>query len=391
MGITLRKWCRASSLFDGQWREPLKGDVLLLLVVTVLVFFGLLMVYSSSFIFAQERTGDGYAFIKKQVVFALMGGIGLYVAQMIPHRQWSKWGVPLLFGITSLLLFVLIPGVGVRVGGAQRWVRLGFFQLQPAEIAKFILIIFVARQLDKKKDRVEKFTAGILASVMWIAPALVLLLMQPDFGSVVMVSVVAFTLLYVGGAKARYLFGSAAAAVAAAVVIIFSSPYRHARVLAYVDPWKDPAGKGFQILQSLVGLSNGKFTGVGLGNGKEKLFYLPEAHNDFIFAVIGEELGFLGVCLVSLAFSFFVYRGLRIGWVALNERNDRFGFLLATGISLMIGLQAFVNMAVVLGLLPTKGLSLPFISYGGSALLVDLFAVGILLSVSKKPSVSNAA
>ncbi len=361
----------------------------MLLVVTALVSFGLLMVYSSSFIFAQERTGDGYAFIKKQVVFALMGSAGLYVAQMIPYRKWAKWSVPLLFGITATLLFVLVPGVGVRVGGAQRWVRLGFFQIQPAEIAKFILVIFVAYQLDRKRDRVKNFTAGILSNVMWIAPALLFLLIQPDFGSVVMVCSVVFALLFVGGARARYLFGSAAVAAVSAVIIVFSSPYRHARVLAYVDPWKDPSGKGFQILQSLMGLSNGKLLGVGLGNGKEKLFYLPEAHNDFIFAVIGEELGFLGVCLVSLAFALFVYRGLRIGWMALNERNDRFGFLLATGISLMIGLQAFVNMSVVLGLLPTKGLSLPFISYGGSAMLVDLFAVGILLSISKKPSVKN--
>ena len=348
-----------------------------------LVLFGLIMVYSSSFIFAQERTGDGFAFIKKQVVFTLIGLGAMMGVQWIDYRQWAKWSHWILLGMTTLLVMGMVPGIGSKVLGAQRWIRLGFLQVQPAEMAKFCLILFVARQLDRKSDKIESFTAGVLAQVIMVLPALALLLAQPDFGSTVIIGLVIFSLMFVAGVPLRYLGGGVILGGAFSALMIFTSSYRQARLFAYLDPWKDPMGKGFQILQSLVGLNNGHITGVGLGNGKEKLFYLPEAHNDFIFAVIGEELGFLGVVLVALAFSYLVYRGMRIGWNCLNERNDRFGFFLATGIALMIGLQAFVNMGVVLGLLPTKGLSLPFISYGGSGLIMNLFAVGVLLSISR--------
>lgn len=348
-----------------------------------LVFFGLLMVYSSSFIFAQERTGDGFAFIKKQLLFAIMGTGLLVGMSAFDYRKLYRWSYWILGAITALLALVLVPGMGSRAGGAQRWIGLGFLNVQPAEIAKFALILFVARQLERKADRIDRFVPGVLSSVMMVVPALGLLLLQPDFGSVVMISLVIFVLMFLAGVPLKYLLAPVCLGIVGAAAAILGSPYRHARLLAYLDPWKDPSGKGFQILQSLVGLHNGRIFGVGLGNGKEKLFYLPEAHNDFIFAVIGEELGFIGIACVVAAFVFFVYRGLRVAWVRLNEHEDRFGFLLAAGITLMIGLQGFINMSVVLGLLPTKGLSLPFISYGGSALLMDLTAIGILLSIAK--------
>jgi cell division protein FtsW len=215
---------------------------------------------------------------------------------------------------------------------------------------------------------------------------MILLLRQPDFGTVVMLGVVLFILLYLAGTPIRILGATFSGAVIVAAYLALGTEYRRQRLMTYLDPWKDQAGKGFQILQSFVGLHHGGLTGVGLGNGKEKLFYLPEAHNDFIFSVIGEEMGFLGVALLIITFFMFIYLGLQIAWRAEKIHRDPFGYLLASAITLSLGLQAFVNMAVVLGLLPTKGLNLPFVSYGGSSLLVDLAAVGILLSVARGPA-----
>jgi cell division protein FtsW len=279
----------------------------------------------------------------------------------------------------------MIPGVGSRVGGAQRWINLGVFNLQPGEFAKFAVLIFVSRLLERKSDRLSKFVPGMVSPFFIALPVFGLLLAQPDFGTTAMIAVVIFLLMFIGGVPKRYMSGALVLGAAAGSALVMSSAYRRARLSAYMDPWSDPAGKGFQIIQSLTGLQNGQVFGAGLGNGKEKLFYLPEAHNDFIFAVVGEELGFIGVMAVVAAYLYFIYRGLKIAWDCWERYQDRFGMLLASGITLALGLQGFVNMAVVLGLLPTKGLTLPFISYGGSALLIDLFAVGILLGVARGP------
>lgn len=354
------------------------------MVVVALVTFGLLMVYSSSFILSQERTGDGLAYIKKQLIFTIAGFIAMAAATRIPYRKWMDWSMPLLITAMVLLTAVLIPGIGARVGGAQRWIRLGFMNFQPAEFVKFALVVFVARQLSRKQDKLHKFSAGVLANFLLPLPAMVLLLKQPDFGSVVMISITIFAMMYLAGVSLRYLLGSLSVAVAGGGLLIWFEPYRLARLMSFLDPWADPGGRGFQIIQSFVGLSHGGIFGVGLGNGKEKLFYLPEAHNDFIFAVIGEELGYIGVSAVIGVFLLFIYRGLKGAMQALERTGDRFAFNLGVGITLILGLQAFVNMAVVLGLLPTKGLTLPFISYGGSAILIDLFAVGILLNLTRR-------
>lgn len=355
-----------------------------------MVGFGLLMVYSSSFIYAQERTGDGFAFIKKQLFFAVLGFGALVAACRVNYRRWADWGYPVLAFATFLLALVMVPGVGTRVGGAQRWIRLGFMSFQPGEFAKFAVLFFVARQLERKWDRLDSFVAGMLSHFVVPMPALVLLLLQPDFGTTVMIAAVIFALMFIAGVPKKYLVTSLLILGIVAAWLAVGTPYRRTRLMTFIDPWRDPGGRGFQIIQSLVGLHNGNIWGVGLGNGKEKLFYLPEAHNDFIFAVIGEELGFLGLAVVVLAYLYFVYRGLRIAWNSYQKYGDRFGMFLATGITLALGLQGFVNMAVVLGLVPTKGLTLPFISYGGSALLVDLFAVGVLLSVARGPIKAKA-
>jgi cell division protein FtsW len=368
------------------WPLPPQGiDLVLLMTVVAMVVFGLLMVYSSSYIFAQEKTGDGFSFIKKQILYALVGFGGLFGICRVDYRTWFKWAYPFLGVSIGLLIMVLIPGVGTKVLGAQRWIRLGPFGFQPGELAKFAVIVFAASQLARKSERIHTVAAGIVSPFLAPLPALLLLLMQPDFGTTVMITVVLFTLMFLAGVPKRFLGGIILFGATVGSWLALSTPYRRARVMTYLDPWKDPGGKGFQILQSLTGIHNGHFWGVGLGNGKEKLFYLPEAHNDFIFAVIGEELGFVGIVAVVVAFLYLIYRGLNIAFSCQKQYQDRFGMLLASGITLALGLQGFVNMAVVMGLLPTKGLTLPFISYGGSALMIDLFAVGILLSVARGP------
>jgi cell division protein FtsW len=285
--------------------------------------------------------------------------------------------------VFGMLILVLIPGIGSRVGGAQRWINFGLFRFQPAELVKLVGVMFVGRQLVRHQKDLFDFRTGVIAPVAMVLPLMGLLLIQPDFGSTALLAGTIFILMYIAGVRPLFLFGGLFGGIAAASLLIVTSPYRLARVMTFLDPWRDPAGKGFQVIQSMLGLHNGSLLGQGLGNGKEKLFFLPEAHNDFIFAVIGEELGFIGVVGVILAYILFIYRGLKISWTALNERQDRFGFYLGSGISIILGLQAFINMGVVMGLLPTKGLTLPFISYGGSALTLNLCAVGVLYSISK--------
>lgn len=358
-------------------------DLPLLLAVAAMVVFGLVMVYSSSFIFAQERTGSGFTFVKKQLIFAVLGGAGLLALARVPYRFWARHAYPVLLVSCALLALVLVPGLGARVGGAQRWLRFGIFNFQPGELAKFAILVFVARQLEKKQERLQAFVAGVLSPLLVPLPAFLLLLAQPDFGTVAMLTVVILALMFVAGVPKRYLAASVLLLAVAGAWLALGTPYRRDRVMTFLDPWRDPSGKGFQVLQSLVGFQQGGLLGAGLGNSKEKLFFLPEAHNDFIFSVIGEELGFLGVVGLILSYLFFIYRGLKIGLRSYQLRGDRFGLLLATGITLALGLQGLVNASVALGLLPTKGLTLPFVSYGGSALIVDLMAVGLLLSVGR--------
>ena len=367
------------------FKLPSELDLPLLLLVTGMVIFGLIMVYSASFIYAQERTGDGFAFIKKQFIVAAAGFVGLWIACQIDYRQIQKRAFLILATAMILLVAVWIPGLGIRVGGAQRWIQFPGFNIQPGEIAKFAVIAFVARQLASKKDDLHRFVPSMVAPWFLALPVFGLLLLQPDFGTTVMIAMTVFAMLFLGGVPVKFLGSALALGGTAASYLALGTAYRRARIETFLDPWSDPLGKGFQIIQSWIGLHHGQVFGVGLGNGKEKLFYLPEAHNDFIFAVIGEELGFFGVIGVAAAFLFFIYRGLKIAHDAEIKHRDRFGMLLASGITLALGLQGFVNMAIVLGLLPTKGLTLPLISYGGSALLIDLVAVGVLLSIARGP------
>jgi len=376
-------------LFKQEVLRTLQAERWLLFTVLGLVVFGLIMVYSASFIYAQDRTGDGFSLIRKQVVFAFLGVLALFVGASIPPRKWLDWSYPLMGTALVLLALVLIPGVGARVGGAQRWIRVAGTNFQPGEFAKFAILFFTAGQLVKKWDRLREFVPGVLSHFLVPLPLFLLLLAQPDFGTFAMVSIVIYFMLFIAGSNLKYLGVMMMVGLSSFAGLIAFSPYRRARILGFLDPWGDPGGKGFQIIQSLLGLHEGGLWGVGLGNSKEKLLYLPEAHNDFIFAVIGEELGFIGVCAVLISYLFLVYRGMKIAFRAYEDGRNAHSMLLASGITLALGFQALFNLGVVLGLLPTKGLTLPLISYGGSALVVDLFAVGVLLSVARETAMGG--
>jgi cell division protein FtsW len=375
--IILQNW-----LITFKKRNFEGADFFLFGLVFALICFGLLMVYSASFIYAEERSGDGLFFIKKQIIYALIGFAALFLTSLIHYKNWLKFSYPIFIFATLLLLLVLVEGVGVRSGGAQRWIEVLGFRFQPAEFFKFSVIIFVASRLIKKEDRLNRFQASILGTALLLAPAFVMLLMQPDLGTIILTSGALFIMLFIGGVPIRFLALSLMSFLPLIAYLIFITPYRFARITSFMNPWQDPSGSGFQVIQSLVGVSNGQIMGVGLGNGKEKLFFLPEAHNDFIFAVISEELGFIGVAVLLFAFSLIITRGFRIASQHFKN-NEKFGFLLAIGLTLMISLQAFVNMGVVFGIVPTKGLTLPFLSYGGSSLIINCIAIGILMNLSK--------
>jgi cell division protein FtsW len=355
-------------------------DATILLLTVALTCFGVVMVYSSSSIMAAERYHDGFYFLKRQGFFAL-AGLGLMTVFMrIDYQHYRRLAFPGLFLCAFLLLLVLMPGIGNRAGGAARWIRLAGMTFQPSEVVKLALIVYMAHSLAKKQDKVKSFKLGILPYMIVLALLLLLLLLQPDFGSAMTLAFVAMVLLMAAGTRISHLISLVVLAMPFLYYFIWHVDYRRRRVMAFLDPWQDPTNTGFQIIQSLIAFGTGGLIGNGLGEGKQKLFYLPEAHTDFIFSVVGEELGFAGTIVITAMFLVLVLRGIRVALQA----PDNFGRYLAFGITLLLGLEAFLNIAVVMGMLPTKGLALPFISYGGTSLLTSLVAVGILLNVSSR-------
>lgn len=361
---------------EGLSQKPF--DIYLLFTTLLLVFVGMVMVYSSSAVFAQENYHDSYFFLKKEFLFVGIGILLLFVAKAIPYRFYWKMVYPILFCILFMLIGVLV--VGQWGGdGVRRWFRLGIFTIQPSEFAKLAIVIFVAYALAKKKEKIREFKKGYLPVLGLSGVYILLILAQKDLGGAFTLAVIVLLMLFIAGTRLSYLLLSVLAAIPALYFLIFSVDFRRKRIMAFLDPWSHQLDSGFQIIQSFVAFKSGGLTGVGLGEGKQKLFYLPEAHTDFIFSVLGEELGLVGVSCVLALFTFFIFRGLMI---ALKTR-DLFGLYLAFGITCLIGVQAFINIGVVMGLLPTKGLALPFISYGGSSMLTSLIGVGILLNISK--------
>jgi cell division protein FtsW len=356
-------------------------DPVLLIVIALILAIGMVMVTSAGYILAAGKFGDGFHYTKKQAL-AVIAGLGLmYFISILNLSFWRKAAAPLMVGAAALLALVFIPGVGVEMGGSHRWLRLFWgFYIQPSEVAKFALIVFMAHSLAKKQEKIRTFSVGFLPHVLVIGAMVGLLLLQPDFGAGVIVTLVGFLMLFVAGVRLVHLFGCVALCIPFLFHIGVSAQYRLARLRSFLDPWSDPFNAGFQVIQSLVAFGCGGVWGVGIGSGIQKLFYLPQPHTDFIFSVLGEEAGLVGVALLLMLFYVLVCRGLVI---AVRTR-DIFEKCLALGITCLIGLQAAINMAVAMGVAPTKGLPLPLVSLGGTSMIMNLAGLGLLMAVARK-------
>ncbi|MCK9274909.1 MAG: putative lipid II flippase FtsW [Syntrophales bacterium] len=355
-----------------------KPDIMLLFVTLILVSVGMVMIYSASFIIAQDRFGDEYHFLKKQILFGLAGLILMITLSNFPYHMWKKLAYPGILVSFILLFLLIIPGFGAKVGGATRWLKAGPVTFQVSEAVKIAVVIFMAYYMTKKADHVKEFfrIAFIPLSITSIVVALIL--MQPDFGTAVIILAVVMCMYFIAGGRIIHLTALLAAAFPLAFALVVRESYRLERLMAFRNPWKDPSDTGFQIIQSFISFGSGGTFGVGLGNSMQKLFYLPEPHTDFILSVIAEEGGFVGVAIVISLFTILIIRGF---WISFRA-PEAFGMLLAAGLTVLLALEGFINMAAVMGLIPTKGLALPFLSYGGTSLIVSMAAVGILLNIS---------
>jgi len=359
-------------------RSKGKFDFFLLLVALSLVGIGIVMVYSTSAIIAGDRFGDPYYFLKRQVLYGGIGFVLMVIMMFVPYGILKRFAYPIFILSVLLLIAVLIPGIGHRAGGAMRWLKIGGFTFQPSEFAKLGLIIFLAYFVTKKEEKIRSFSFGFLPTLLLSGIIIALLLKEPDFGAALFLTIMVFLLLFISGAKVIYILGAFLFAIPAVYFLLMNTEYRYKRLIGFIRPWEDPTGTSFQIIQSFLSFGSGGLFGLGLGEGRQKLFFLPAPHTDFIFSIIGEELGLMGALGVVVLFFILALRGIQIG----ISISDRFGSYLALGITLMISIQAVINMGVVLGLLPTKGLTLPFVSYGGTSLIANFIGLGILLHLS---------
>ena len=350
-----------------------------MMTVLLLLAIGVVMIYSSSGVYALQVLGDSMYFLKRQLMFLLIGiGMTLFVMS-VDYRHIQPLAKPILLIAVGLLVLVLVPGLGKEISGAQRWFRLGPINFQPAEFAKLAVIIYVADFLTRKQKYITNFKKGFLPLILVMGFVCAFIVVQPDLGTTVSIAVIILIMMYVAGARISHLTFIGLAAVPVLVFLIATAPYRLKRIIAFLDPWQDPQGIGFQLTQAQIAFGSGGLFGVGLGKSQQKLFYLPAAHTDFILSIIGEEFGLVGCLVIVLLFTMFLWLGVQI----VKRIADPFGYFLSIGVLVMIGLQAVVNIGVSIGALPTKGLPLPFISYGGSALIFHLISIGLLLNVSR--------
>jgi cell division protein FtsW len=352
-------------------------DIALLFPVLFLVGIGIVMVYSASSALALKKFGTSYYFLKKQSIFALLGIVVLVISCHIPYHIFRSLAYPLIILAAMLLFAILISGFGYSAGGAKRWFRIAGFTFQPSEFARFVLVIFLAYSMNKKMNRIKEFKVGFLPHVLVLCMFAVLIMLQPDFGSVVIFGAITWIMLFVGGVRISYLLGSLVLVIPIIYSLMVSADYRIERIMSFMNPWQYSADKGYQVIHSLLAFGTGGIWGTGIGKGYQKLFYLPEPHTDFIFSVVGEELGLIGVLIILGLYTVILWRGISI---ARNSR-DAFGSFVAIGLTTAIGLQICVNMGVALGLLPTKGLTLPFLSYGGTSLLMNMVSIGVLMNI----------
>jgi cell division protein FtsW len=353
-------------------------DRWLFIVTLLLVFVGLVMVFSASAVMAKERYGSGYVFLLRQLGWAAAGLIAMVVAMKVDYSRFKHPAVVYsLLGITTLMLMSVF--LLSRAHNTHRWIHFGSFSFQPSEMAKPALILFLAFFLESRTRTMDDWRNTLLPSIIPTLVFIALIVFQPDLGTAIACAAITACVLFVAGLELKYLGYAFAASILPLYLLIFHVAYRRDRILAFLNPYSDPQGRGFHIIQSLIAVSTGGVTGVGLMEGKQKLFYLPEPHTDFIFSVISEELGLVGAIIIVALFTIFLWRGIRTAM----RTQDMFGRFLAVGITSMVVVQAFINISVVLGLMPTKGIPLPFISYGGSSLFVTLACVGVLLNITK--------
>lgn len=358
--------------------QSVRFDATLAVVTLILVAIGIIMVYSSSAIIANESRGVSYLYLKKQLLWAFFGIICMIAFANISYTKMRNFSIIILFISLALLLLTFVPGLGATVGGARRWIRIGKFTFQPSEMVKPVLIFYVADALTRKQEVISSFFKGFFPILVIIGAFMFLLVSQPDLGTSIVIFISVFIIAYVCGVRVSHMFSIFLFSIPLLVTLIYKVGYRYKRILAFLSPQSAPESIGYQIMQSFIALGSGGLLGVGLGDGRQKLFYLPAPHTDFIFAIIGEELGFVGTFTICLLFVILVYRGILI---SLNCKDD-FGRALAFGLTALIGLETVINMGVVCGLLPTKGATLPLISYGGSSLFFTLASIGILLNIS---------
>lgn len=351
----------------------------LFVVTCALISIGIIMIYSASAIYAYERYQDSFYFLKRHLMYLGVGFLAMMVTLAFPYRKIRYFAKPFLLTSIVLLLLVLISPLGKESGGASRWFRVGPFSFQPSEAAKIAFFIYLADILSRKKNDLDDFIHGFLPPLLVLGVIILLILLQPDLGTALTFAVVTLLMLFLAGVRLRYLLMTLASFLPAFLFLILTKPYRLRRIIAFLDPWQDPQGSGFQIIQSFLALGSGGLSGVGLGQSKQKLFYLPACHTDFIFSIIGEELGLWGTLAVLFLFVLFSWYAFQM----LRRVQDRFGRLLGFGIASVMTFEALVNIGVTCGAIPTKGLPLPFVSYGGSALVFNLVGVGLLLNISR--------
>lgn len=354
-------------------------DIWLLISILLILGIGLMMVYSASAVKAFHEFGDKFYFLKRQAIFAGLGLFMMMLLSRVNYTIWKKWAPTLLIVCFGLLLVVLIPGIGVVRGGARSWLGIGSFGIQPSEFMKLAMIIFLAKWLSIEQQKITQFTKGLLPPLGLVFLAFGLIMLQPDLGTGAVMVGASMILIFTAGARLAHLGGLALLGVAGFVGLIIAAPYRLKRITYFLDPWADPLGGGYQIIQSLFAIGPGGLVGLGLGASRQKFSYLPEPQTDFIFSILAEELGFIGGTTLILLFLIVVWRGVRTAIAA----PDTFGSLMAIGITSIIGVQVLINIGVVIGMMPVTGITLPLVSYGGSSLTLLLTALGILLNISR--------
>jgi len=355
-----------------------RPDLFLLIVVLALLIIGVIMVYSASHVWSLYKFDDEMYYFKRQLLFAGAGVIAMIIFTFVPYTTWKTYANIILISCFVLLIAVLIPGIGMVRGGAQSWIGVGAFSIQPSEFMKLGLIIFLAALLADKQKYITSFVKGFLPCLLLVFTAFGLIMLQPDLGTGMVLVLTCITMIFIAGARISHFIGLALVGLVGFVLLILSAPYRINRITAFLNPWEDPLGDGFQIIQSLYAIGPGGLMGLGLGNSLQKYFYLPEPQTDFIFAILAEELGFIGGAAVIVLFFLLLWRGIKIALESL----DPFARYLSLGIVAMLTIQVMINISVVIGLIPVTGITLPFLSYGGSSLTLTLCSVGILLNIS---------